>query len=377
MDFQPAIAHLPKPKKADICPLKALCVIPPPSGQGWAVYSYALNSDICTADGTPDNFYGLFWILGAYPEGEAGRLAAMDRARHITETTGQKVAVCKLGLWARLTLEPPPEQVTTIHKDVEGNIVELENQEFKKKQAEYARRYESEQRQLQETIDATQPHSLAHFKQNALLALKHQESIERAEKALEEAQVKYNKRCAILRDHYQSHPEHESEWLKVFRSQLEERGEGEHYSVIEEAYLSSRSKLLGTETKSSTSKSTAESLEKESAPSVGESTGESLETESAPSVVESTGESLEKESAPSVGESTAESLEKESAPSVVESTGESLEKESAPSTGESTADICSVEDCISSTEVGGDSDEVETPKISKNKRRRSRRGKNS
>jgi len=209
--MEPAVSYTKKPSRTTVNSLKALCQLAPPDGQegSWGVYSYVLNRDIVGEDGNPDNLYGLFILLGLYPNQER----AEKRAEHITKTTGSKACAVKLCRWAELKEISDSEHTTVIKQDTEGKLVEFENQEFKRQQEIYARKYEEEKSILQEQEKELDPDDISYYKQQWLLTLQNYTRVKMMEKKLAAAQEAYQKRVKNIQLHYQEHPEHDKEWL--------------------------------------------------------------------------------------------------------------------------------------------------------------------
>ena len=172
---KPAISYTNKPSRTTVDSLKALCQLAPPDGQegSWGVYSYALNRDICGSNGTPDNLYGLFILLGIYPNKER----AEKRAEHITKTTVSKTCAVKLCRWAELREVSDSEHTTIIKQDVNGKLVEFEDQEFRKQQEVYAKKYEEEKSILLVQEKELDPDDISHYKQQWLLTIQNYASL--------------------------------------------------------------------------------------------------------------------------------------------------------------------------------------------------------
>ena len=206
-----AISYTKKPSRATVNSLKALCKLAPPDGQegSWGVYSYVLNRDICKEDGHPDNLYGLFILLGVFPN----QSRAEKRAEFITQSTGSRTCAVQLCRWTELREVPDSEHTTVIKQDANGKLVEFENQEFKKQQESYAKKYEEEQSILQEQEKELDPDDISYYKQQWLLTLQNYARLRMAEKKLEATKKSYEKRVQKIQEHYRCHPEHDREWL--------------------------------------------------------------------------------------------------------------------------------------------------------------------
>jgi len=214
MDDQskPAISYTKKPSHATVNSLKALCKLAPPDGQegSWGVYSYVLNRDICKEDGNPDNLYGLFILLGIFPN----QSRAEKRAEFITQSTGSRTCAVQLCRWAELREVPDSGHTTVIKQDANGKLVEFEDQEFRKQQEAYAKKYEEEQSILQEQEKELDPDDISHYKQQWLLALQNYARLQMMEKKLKDTKETYQKRVQKIQEHHRCHPEHDEEWLE-------------------------------------------------------------------------------------------------------------------------------------------------------------------
>ena len=208
---EPAISYTKKPSRATVNSLKALCQLAPPDGQegSWGVYSYVLNREICKPDHSLDNLYGLFILLGIFPNQER----AEKRAEYVTKTTGSRTCAVKLCRWAELREVPDSEHTTVIKQDANGKLVEFEDQEFKKQQEAYARKYEEEKAALKEQEKELDSDDISHYKQQWLLTLQNYTRLKMLEKQLSTMKDTYEKRVRKIQEHYRLHPEHDEEWL--------------------------------------------------------------------------------------------------------------------------------------------------------------------
>jgi len=100
-----------------------------------------------------------------------------------------------------------------IKQDIEGKLVEFENQEFERQQEIYAKKYKEEKSILKEQEKEIDPDDISHYKHQWLLTIQNYARIKMLEKKLTTAREIYQKRVQKIQSHYQKHPEHDKEWL--------------------------------------------------------------------------------------------------------------------------------------------------------------------
>jgi hypothetical protein len=238
----PASAHIPPPSRDKINSLKALCMLAPPEGQEgyWCVYSYVLNREVCKSKGEHelDNLYGMDIMLGVYPNEDI----ATKRAKYVTETTGYGCRAAPLCVWNPLLLDSDPKRTTCIHKDVDGKILDFEDQEYQRQQELYFNRLEREKATLDEQERELDPEDISHYKYHWLAILKNKVRLEDLRDKLDKAQQDFDKHKSIIEEHYNRHPKHDKEWLEYL---ISIGYSGEEVNIIKEKYELLKPEILG------------------------------------------------------------------------------------------------------------------------------------
>lgn len=207
----------------------------------WNVFTYALNRDIKQEDGTIDDLYGMLCLLGSFSD----RDEADKEIARLIETTGHSHFFrARYAVAVQLTNKIPSAAITNISVDDKGKLIELENAEFKQEQQQYEKRIRIEKGLVKEAEEETNPDSVEHYKRQCYLAIKHYSEYESLRKKMEETLQNYQKRAALVKEHYQKHPEHDQEWLPHIKQTLENRGELSLYHFLEGGYKKYRNQLL-------------------------------------------------------------------------------------------------------------------------------------
>jgi len=124
---------VPKPTRTEN--LQKLCTLDLPEDQegDWIVYTYVCNEGVSVSVSEGDDLYGLFICLGHYPK----KALARKYAREVALKTDTNVCILQLGRWGELNSKPKIENSEIICTDVEGNIIKLEDQSFKREEKLY------------------------------------------------------------------------------------------------------------------------------------------------------------------------------------------------------------------------------------------------
>ena len=236
---KPGISYTKRPTHENVNSLKSLCQLAPPKGQenDWVVCGFALNQAICRKDLTPDNEYGLFILLGYYPT----EVLARKRAEHITKTTGARVCITKFCHWAEWKLLSDSEYTTMIKEDVGGKLAEYDEQEFRRQQEKYKKKYEEEKAILHEQEKEVDPEDIAHYKQQWILAIQNFARLKMYHKKVASIEETYQHHIQKIRNHYTRHPNHDEEWLEYLKDLDYTEAQIE---CIQNAYFDLRKEIL-------------------------------------------------------------------------------------------------------------------------------------
>lgn len=224
--------------------LQAITRLRPVPGCAWNVIAFVLNSDMILPDGKLDDFHGLVFCLGSFNDEKS----AHAHAKNIIEVTGHPaVTVVPYGLALKLTTKFDPNTTEEVYVDNKGKIIEMENALYKEQKEKYEKRLEVEREIMDEVEEEKDPNSIEYFKRQCYLAIKNRASYHMHTKEADSAWENYKKREALIREHYGKFPQHEKEWLPMFKKKLIERGESDLYFGVESAYKELRDELLGLE----------------------------------------------------------------------------------------------------------------------------------
>ena len=221
--------------------LQKLIQLRPKTGNEYGVFAFVLNREMITENGSLDDLHGMVFMLGSF---ETEKLAE-EHAKNVISITGHPgVIVAKYAAAVPLTNKFDPKIVTQVPIDPSGRIVELESAQYKKEKEIYEKRVKLEKELVNEAEEETDPDSIEHFKRQAYLAVKNYATVQFHTQQAKEALENYNKRKALVVDHYKRHPEHEEKWLPILEEKLIRRGEESLFHQLKSGYEEIRTELL-------------------------------------------------------------------------------------------------------------------------------------
>jgi hypothetical protein len=221
-------------------PLQELATLKPcNTWSEWCVMAYALNKDI----NKDSSLYGMSFLLGSFDE----RDKAETHAKNMIAKTGHSgIVVAKYGYPIPLTTNKTNVPIEEVSVDTRGNIIEMENEQFKKEKADFEKRRKIEEDMVKESEEEVKPETIDYFKRQCYLAITNKAAYEFHKSEMQKYEQAYAKRENNVREHYKAFPSHEEKWLPRLKETLTERGELNLYKHIETAYGEIRATLLST-----------------------------------------------------------------------------------------------------------------------------------
>ena len=236
-----SVQECPPPRK--LKNLQALIKLKPIPGSEWSTFAFVLNRDMILPDGTLDDLHCLVFPLGSF----SNREDASKHAKETIETTGHPaVIVARYGSAVPMSSKFDPNTITNVAVDIKGKLIEMESEAYKKDREIYENRVKLEQDIMKEAEEEKDENNIEHFKRQAYLAVKNYAKYIHHKKEMDESLENFKMRKVAVAEHYNRHPEHESQFLPYFKEKLAERGELELYHSIENGYNEIREELLST-----------------------------------------------------------------------------------------------------------------------------------
>lgn len=207
----------------------------------WNVFAYVLNRDLVNEDGTIDDLYGMLFPLGSF----ADRDDADKEVDRLIEVTGySNIFRARYAFAVPLSDKIPSSNTSHVNVDDKGKLIKLENAEFQQEKQQYEKRIALEKELVKEAEEELDPDSIEYYKRQCYLAIKHYAEYEDLQKKMAETLQNYGKRAALVKAHYEKHPQHDQEWLPHIKTTLSERGELSLYQFLENGYKKYREQLL-------------------------------------------------------------------------------------------------------------------------------------
>ena len=221
-----AIGAEVSPKPSIVQSMQNIMKLPVERGNDWNVYAYTINKDV-------DDLKALIFPLGSFYDQEQ----AEKHAKTIMEKTQHpRIVIGRYGLPIKITSAPNIEMIEKVTTDVKGKIMNMENAEYKEQLALYDKKLQFEKDLMIETELEIDEHHLEHYKRYAYLCVKNYSVYLELKKKSEEMFTEFEKNKKILKQHLINHPEHEAQFLPLFKEKLLSRGEEELYLRVSSAY---------------------------------------------------------------------------------------------------------------------------------------------
>jgi len=234
-----SINSIPPPKKEE--GLQNIIKLPPIKRCLWNVFAYALNRDMIKHNGQLDDLHAMVFMLGSFDTKEK----ADKHIEELTLKTGHSGFYrAYYGSPVPLTTKPDPITTSIINVDTKGQLIKLENDQYKRDKEVYDKHQKLELELKQEADLEDDVDHLEYFKRQFTVAIKNKVKLEAWKKELQTASDDYKKREIAVRKHYTKHPENEEKWLPYLKEKLTERGELNHYIQIEAGYKKYRNDIL-------------------------------------------------------------------------------------------------------------------------------------
>lgn len=222
-----------KPKPVLLSALQKTIQLNAPRGQEWCIFTYALNRDMITPEGTVEKDYGVIIPLGSYGDYEQ----AVKKAKKIIETTGNEmVMVARYACAVKLTTEQDVRVVEKVNVDTKGKLVKLDRERYEKDKEIYEESTRRERELMEEINNECDIEHIEYFKRQCYMAIKYEANIKHKREEMENSIKEYEKIKNELIRLNESHPEYKNEWLEMLKGRLVERGESELYKAVEEGY---------------------------------------------------------------------------------------------------------------------------------------------
>lgn len=220
------------PKPTIVTSMQNIMKLPVERGNDWNVYAYTINKDI-VVDGKVDDLRALVFPLGSFYDFDQ----AEKHAKSIMEKTHHPhIVVGRYGLPIKITTKPDHATVEKVAVDLKGKMIQMESDEYKEQLSQYEKKLQYEKDLMVETDLEMDKDSLEHYKRYAYLCVKNYTIYLELQKQADQMLKEFNINKKILQDHLIGHPEHEAQFLPMFKEKLMARGEEELYMRIEGAY---------------------------------------------------------------------------------------------------------------------------------------------
>ena len=221
--------------------LRNLMNLPIEKESKWGVYAYAINNDIIDEQGNIDDMRAILFHLGSF----STKIDADKHVKYIIEMTGHNaIFISKYGMPVPITSKPNEHVTEHVTVDMQGKIMTLETQEYKKQKETYEKKIKYEQELMKEIEDEANPNTLEYYKRLIYIAIKHHLLYSELSKNANESLAIYEKKRILIKDVLIKHPEFEEQFLPFFKEKLLSRGEEELYFRISNAYLALKTQLL-------------------------------------------------------------------------------------------------------------------------------------
>lgn len=220
------------PKPILVQSMQNIMKLPVERGNDWNVYAYAINKDVIV-DGKIDPLRALVFPLGSFYDEDA----ADKHAKYIMEKTQHPhIVIAQYGMPIKITTTPDSNKVNRVTMDLKGKIIEMESKEHQELLEAYEKKLQFEKDLLIETDKEMNVDDLEHYKRYAYLCTKNYSNYLELKKQSEQMLKEFEQNKKILKEHLVHHPEHEEQFLPMFKDKLLGRGEEELYLRIEATY---------------------------------------------------------------------------------------------------------------------------------------------
>lgn len=223
--------------------LQAIMKLPRKDNLRYYVFAQVNNKDVIDKDGKIDDFRGIHFSLGGFQT----KKEADQEIKNLMIKTGHP------DFYLSEYATPTPitvvggnsDNITKIYVDTNNKIKELETAMYQESKELYEKNVKIKNDITKEGKDECDPDNIEYFKHQCYLAIKCKQKYEQKKKELELIENSYNEKLKLIQEHYQKYPEHEEQWLPLFKEKLTERGELKFYDSIEQGYKLYRDEILG------------------------------------------------------------------------------------------------------------------------------------
>ncbi|HSW76364.1 MAG TPA: hypothetical protein VLG50_04940 [Candidatus Saccharimonadales bacterium] len=230
-NIQPTLLHT----------MQKIIQLPIEHGVAWSVFAYAVNKDIINEHGQVDDLRAIIFPLGSFNTQQL----AQQHVKKVMEETGHSYfIVSRYGLAVPITVKHDQDVIIDVPVDLQGKVIEMENEEFKHQKELFDKRQKLEKELMDECENELNVDHPEHFKRHAFVALKHYTDYLKHKQECEKSFELFTTRQQALQAHFTSHPEHERDFLDFYKNKLMARGEEQLYLSIEQAYKQYRDVLL-------------------------------------------------------------------------------------------------------------------------------------